>query len=107
MKNLYLIALTAFFFHTSYAAPIIRSVANGNWNNTSTWDLNRLPIVGDTVILTLGKTVTVTDDQNLNGFVYLKIYGKLLFQNNNSTLNLGSSSSVYVFPFAIIQGGGT
>lgn len=106
MKNFYLITLAAFFFHTT-SATIIKSTGNGIWNMTSTWDLNRIPQIGDTIILISNKTVFLTDDQNLDGFVLLKVFGNLSILNNNSTLNLGSTSSVYVYPFGTISGGGS
>jgi hypothetical protein len=51
--------------------------------------------------------VTIDDDQNLNGFVYLKINGKLTFQNNNSTLNLGSDAIIIIYSSGQILGGGS
>jgi hypothetical protein len=51
--------------------------------------------------------VTVNNDENLNGTVYIKIFGKLTFQNNNSTLSLGDNSVIWVFDNAQILGGGS
>jgi len=107
MKQFYFFILCIAISLASSANPLIKAISNGNWNNASTWSLNRLPQVNDTILIPVGKTVTVSNDQNLNGFVYLKLYGILNFQFNNSTLNLGSSSIVVVFTGGTIVGGGS
>ena len=107
MKKFYFFLLFIYAATSSFAAPVIKAVNNGNWNTVSVWNLNRLPQVGDTIEIPAGKTVMISDDQNLNGFVYLKLYGKLGFQNNNSTLNLGAASVIYVFTGGQIMGGGS
>jgi len=108
MKKFLLIATTILFLSTaSVAAPVIKAQVNGNWSSTATWHLNRLPQVGDTIEIPAGLTVTVGFDQTINGFVYMKIFGTLRFQNNNSTLNLGSSSIIIVYDGATISGGGS
>src|SRR5205085_1755507 len=40
-------------------------------------------------------------------FVYIKILGKLLFENNNATLNVDAPSVIAVFPNALISGNGS
>ncbi|MGZ5191282.1 MAG: hypothetical protein ACXWCZ_09705, partial [Flavisolibacter sp.] len=64
MKKLCIIALAAFLIHTSGSATIIKSSYSGLWNNPFTWDLLRLPQVGDTILVTSGKTVTIITDHN-------------------------------------------
>ena len=102
------IILTAFLFiaSISFAAPLNKVIRNGVWSNVATWSLNRLPQVGDTIDISSGFTVVISDDQTLNGFVYLKIAGTLEFQGNNSTLRLGSNATVVVAN-GRIRGGGT
>ncbi len=107
MKKFYFFLLSLFTAQLLFAAPLIKAITNGNWNQTSTWDLSRLPQVGDTILIPEGKTVMVTDDQIINGFAYLKLYGKLGFQNNNSTLQLGTSSVIFVYSGGQIVGGGS
>ena len=43
----------------------------------------------------------------MNGFVFLKVNGKLAFQNNNSTLNLGGTAVIIVTFNGEIMGGGS
>ena len=107
MKKYYFLTLAVLVLNISFAAPSIKAVANGYWNSASTWDLNRKPNIGDTVIIPSEFTVTIHDDQNLNGFVFLKVNGKLAFQNNNSTLNLGSTAVIIVTSKGEIMGGGS
>src|SRR4051794_32943853 len=102
MKKFYLLILLATLFHVSFAAPVINAASNGNWNATSTWDLNRLPKVGDTIVIPASRVVTINDDQNFNAFVFIKVYGKLIFQNNNSTLKVDAPSVIIVFANAQI-----
>src|SRR5689334_13360456 len=107
MKKLNLLILSVVFCHISFSAPIITAITNGNWNTNATWSLNRLPKVGDTIIIPAGKTVVITDDRNFNGFVYIKISGNLLFVNNNSTLSVDDPSVIMVYPNAVISGSGS
>lgn len=107
MKKFYLLVLFITLFHVSFSAPVIKANTNGNWNVISTWDLNRLPKVGDTIVIPSGKVVTINDDQSFASFVFIKVYGKLLFQNNNSTLSLNTPSVLIVYPNAQIEGGGS
>jgi hypothetical protein len=107
MKKFYFLTLSVFLFNLAFSAPVITAITDGYWNSASTWNLNRLPKVGDTIAIPSGKKVTINDDQNLNGFVFLKINGKLTFQNNNSTLNLGNKSVIMIFTGGQILGGGS
>jgi hypothetical protein len=107
MNKFYLSVVLVLSFNFSIAAPIIKSVKDGNWSQASTWNLNRLPEAGDTIVIVAGNTITVNNDISLNAPSFLKIYGKLSFQNNNSTLSLSSGSFIWVFPGGMIMGGGS
>ncbi|HEY6956530.1 MAG TPA: G8 domain-containing protein [Flavisolibacter sp.] len=104
MNKFYLLILFILASHFSFAAPIIKSINSGNWNQASTWNLNRIPQNGDTIVLASGNIVTISDDEVLTAPSFLKIYGKLYFQNNNSTLSLPANSFVWVFAGGMIQG---
>ena len=107
MKRILLILVAAFSLSVAYSAPVITAVNNGNWGTPGTWNLNRLPQVGDTIHIPANKNVVVNNDYTLNGFSYLRIWGKLRFQENNSTLKLGSTSIVWVYTGGTIEGGGS
>jgi hypothetical protein len=91
----------------AFAIPPIKVKSNGYWHYNSTWDMNRLPCGGDTIVIPADKTVTINNDQQLNGTVYLKIYGRLNFVNNNSTLHMAEGSTVVVYTNGQVLGGGS
>lgn len=107
MNKFYLSVVLILSFNFSFSAPTIKSVKDGYWNTASTWNLNRLPQAGDSIIIAAGNVVTINTDISLNAASFLKVYGKLNFQNNNSTLSLANGSFVWVFSGAVIIGSGT
>jgi hypothetical protein len=107
MKKFYFFVLFITLLHVSFSAPLINANSNGNWNSNSTWDLNRLPKVGDTIVIPSGRIVTIDDDQSFSSFVFIKVYGKLIFQNNNSTLSVNAPSVIIVYANAQIAGDGS
>jgi G8 domain len=102
MKKLYSVILVIFTVSFTFANPVINATANnGNWKSTSTWNLNRVPKDGDTVVIPAGKTVVINNNQNLSSdFLYIEVYGTLKFSggklwlNNNSTVIIYSGGSV-------------
>jgi len=107
MKRILLIAISILSISFVSAAPVIKAVTSGFWGNNSTWDLNRLPQVGDTVVVPAGNTVTINNDEIIDGFAYIKVYGRLNFSNFNSTLQLGSTSVILIYSGATLSGGGS
>lgn len=105
MKKVIVLTVCLFIVSLSFAAPLNKAIRSGLWSNTASWSLTRLPQVGDTIDIPAGITIIINDDQVLNGFVYLNVAGTLEFQNNNSTLRLGSSATVVVAN-GRIRGGG-
>lgn len=74
-----LVGVGAFFFFnvgmskTSYAAtenepPIIVSIAAGNWNAPTSWNLNRIPQNGDRVIIKKDHTITYPGGRSIHSF---------------------------------------
>lgn len=102
MKQFYLIAFSILSFIFSYATPITATQNNAVWRTNNTWDKNRVPQNGDTIVIPSGKTVIVNSWETLNN-VYVKVYGTLKFQNLLSGLQLNSLSSISVFNGASIQ----
>ena len=105
MKNLYTLLLLAFFSATSFATPVIKAKSNSNWNNTSNWDLNRMPKSGDTINIPKGVVVVINDDEVIKGSVYIKVEGALNFEENNSTLRIDAGTIEVAGGF--INGGGS
>lgn len=94
MKQLYTTLIFSLLVSVSFANPVI-SVRNNNgqWKNASTWDLNRLPKNGDTVLIQAGVTLTIDDNINLGSDnIYVKIGGVLILDGGQ--LNMASGSSI-------------
>lgn len=102
MKKLQLFLTALFAIATALAAPKIKGVTNnGAWKTSSTWDLNRIPISADTIIVPANKVLIVSNPQTL-GNVYIQIYGTLLFSHGK--LTLGDNTQIVVFPCGTIKG---
>ena len=97
MKTIYSFTFFLLIASISCASPVIEAITSGNWNNNSTWDLNRIPANDDTVIIPAGKTITISDNQNLaSSFLYIQIYGTLVLASGGRlTINVNSSILVY------------
>lgn len=85
---------------TTFSATIT-AISNGNWNTASTWNLNRVPICGDDIVITSGRTVTITTTVSLNASTSscygtsVTIYGNLNF-NSGRKLRLASGACVRI-----------
>jgi hypothetical protein len=102
MKKFYLFLLSAFICSLSFASPINSNINNGPWKISGTWDKNRKPQDGDTVVIPAGKTVIVNSWEVLNN-VYIKVYGKLQFVGLFTALELNASSKIVVYNNASIE----
>ena len=72
------------------AGPVV-SIVNGNWENTNTWNFNRLPLITDNVIINTGHTVNVITNNANARKVELKANTVIKFVNGSTTiLRLGS-----------------
>ena len=65
--------------------PVI-SIANGLWNANTTWDVNRIPVIGDIVVIDTPHTVTLSGSGNAKN---LTTRGKLILSTVSSILRLG------------------
>jgi len=96
MKNFYLLALAIISFNSAFSAPTITAISHGNWDNNTTWNLNRKPQNGDTVIILSGKRVIISNNQNHSAsFMYIRIYGTLKLDGGKLTLNANSVMVVH------------
>jgi predicted outer membrane repeat protein len=62
---------------------VITSIKTGNWEDASTWDLNRIPILTDLVIIDQNHTVTLTGTGN----------AKNLSQRSNAKLRMAATTT--------------
>src|SRR5687767_12038594 len=102
MKNLNLLILALLSTASSFAADITAQ-NNGNWDNASTWDLNRVPIDGDIVTIPLLKTVTIASNET-PGRLSIRVFGTLRL--NGGKLDLSGTSIIQVYS-GVITGSGS
>jgi len=97
MKKIYFTLVFAFslIFTIAKATVITATVNNGDWATTSTWDLNRAPQSGDTVVIPTGYTVILNSPLTYDP-MYIKIYGTLTL-DQSAKLNLGTTSAIMVY----------
>src|ERR1043166_3416641 len=96
MKKLYSIVFVIFTVSFTYANPVITAVS-GNWKNSTTWNLNRVPTDGDTVVIPAGKTVVIDDVENLSSdFMYIKVYGTLNLSGGKLWIDVNSSVVIFL-----------
>ena len=67
----------------------ITSIATGNWENATTWNLNRLPTNADNVIIDANHTVTVTTPDANAKKVETRGNAKVIFNDTTTKLKLG------------------
>lgn len=96
MKNFYLATILFLSTTISFAAPRITAVSNGSWTSASTWNMNRKPQPGDTIIIPVNRTVTLSASENLtSGAVYIRVLGVLRL--NFGQLYLHNASTILLF----------
>ena len=107
MKKIYSIAFALLLATISIATPTITAVSsNGAWTSNSTWDLNRVPATGDTLIIPTGKTVVINTNENL-GFLFIKVYGTLMMAGDGGILTIGNTGSIKVYAGGNITSSGS
>ncbi len=67
---------------------IVMSIKNGAWNDPSTWNINRIPLSSESVIIDQNHTVEITNMVNIKTVEY-KNNAKVSFTNISSKLNIG------------------
>lgn len=83
----------------SSRAATCTSLNNGNWNQASTWNCGHVPAGGDSVIVLLGDTVSITQNHVYNGLpLHIKIYGVWYFSGGGSKITLPCGSTVEIMP---------
>lgn len=94
-----LVWLLTFAITFQAEARICTSTGNGNWDHSSTWDCVGVPTGGDTVIIQVGDTVTVDDNNVYNGLpLHIMVYGVWHFVDGGAKVSLPCGSYVEIFP---------
>lgn len=71
-----------------FATAQVTSITSGNWNSTTTWDCNCIPVASASVTIASGHTVTsmLSTDLLLNQNITVNAGGNLVLQNGNTNL---------------------
>jgi len=102
MKTFTLITFALLLAGAVFGAPKITAVQNnGQWNAASSWDLNRLPQNGDTIVIPAGLTIFVSNMNSLNN-VYIRIYG--ILSMTGGKLDLDIACTIVVFNGGLVLG---
>ena len=103
MKASFSILVMLVLTHPIWAADIT-AIRNGSWTANSTWNLNRIPINNDVVIIPDGKTVMLAaapypkNNPAERPTLQIKIYGTLDFSDpGNDKLYLHQGSTIQIF----------
>jgi hypothetical protein len=104
MKPFFTLLMALVATATASAGSVITAINNGTWANTSTWDLNRLPQSGDTIVIPGGISIAFTNNENLNG-AFVKIWGAL-HMSGSSKLDLDNAGVIRVYTGGTITGAG-
>jgi hypothetical protein len=78
----------AYEFQGNSTSSVVISIASGNWEINSTWDVNRVPQIGDIVIIDQNHIVTLNGVGNAKNIEY-RGTGQLKFNSTSSKLNIG------------------
>ncbi|PKP45821.1 MAG: hypothetical protein CVT95_08060 [Bacteroidetes bacterium HGW-Bacteroidetes-12] len=101
MRIFFKIFLLLFSINT-YAICV--SNGSGDWDNTSTWFCNgtpKVPVCGDTIIISAGHTVSIRNQQDYSAPgctipMFIVVKGTLNFPTNGPKLKLPCNSSFYI-----------
>lgn len=99
MKHIYT-TLIVLFASIATFANTITATTSGLWENTATWNLNRVPQTGDSIIIPVNITVTLDQNFDLDNAIII-VAGAL--ELNNGKIKLGTASRVIVQSTGIIK----
>ena len=103
MKQIYIIVAAILISANVNATTIVAAKNNGQWSNSSDWNLKRVPKNGDSVVIPKGLNFNVDGNEKLDNIV-LTIRGVLNFDNGK--VRLDKASKVIVDFGGKISGGG-
>ena len=87
------IILSVCFFANLSIAATCTSLSSGNWTDPATWSCGVQPSAGDTIMINVGDTVTISENTDLMGIpVVIVINGVLLFDSPSAKLKLECGS---------------
>jgi len=101
------IILSVCFFANLSIAATCTSLSSGNWTDPATWSCGVQPSAGDTIMINVGDTVTISENTDLMGIpVVIVINGVLLFDSPSAKLKLECGSSIVISATGSIEDSG-
>lgn len=108
MKQIFTLTLLIIVATTSFAGQKIKAkTGNNKFNTSATWDLNRMPADGDTIVVPAGSILEV--DANLDyrsNNYFIEVLGTLKFTGSAAKLRMGSATTVNIWAGGLLDGGG-
>jgi hypothetical protein len=79
----------AYEFQGFPTVNLVISIASGNWNSNSTWEMGHIPQINDTVIIDSNHNVTVNSTTDIAKNIEFRGTGKIQFNSTTTKLNVG------------------
>jgi hypothetical protein len=86
--NAGIVDMGAYEFQGSRVGTTIKSVTSGNWENNSTWNIGRIPLAGDNVIIDNNHNVTIMNSGTAKN-VEVRSNAKIIYNQSLSKLQTG------------------
>ena len=83
------IDMGAYEFQGASTVSLVISIASGNWNANSTWDLGHIPQINDIVIIDSNHNVNVNTTTEIAKNIKFIGTGKIQFNSSATKLNVG------------------
>lgn len=108
LKTFTILSFLFLIITTNTKATVCSNLSTGNWSNTANWSCGRLPVGGDTIVI----STSTTESFDMGNYtmpggspVLIRIYGTLQF-NSGSKLNLPANSNIIIYAGGSIKGAG-
>jgi len=75
-------------FHQNWRRTIL-SITSGNWEDPTTWNLNRAPLTTDNAVINNNHNVTITTDGANSNKAEVRPNSKLIYGNSAAKLKVG------------------
>ena len=83
------IDMGAYEFQGISTVSLVISIASGNWNANSTWNMGHIPQINDIVIIDSTHQVSVNNVTEISKNIEFRGTGKILFNSSATKLNIG------------------
>lgn len=107
MKTTLLICTTFLLSSMPSFATVCSSVMDGAWENPLTWSCGHVPLAGDTIVISVNDTVTISTNTDMTSAASVIIVeGYFLFDTPSAKLHMGCGSKIEIRPGGTIASSG-